>query len=107
MWQALLAWALAQARASALVLRPRPRWFAGRRSCRDRLTHGAELAARDGQQFLDAVQAHCPAFTLFRVEMLFERANGAPRDQRIAMHAQELRGMAVLQFAQRRIEDIA
>ena len=74
---------------------------------RDRLAHRTELPARHGQHLVDAVQPHGPALALFGVVVLLQRAHGAPGHQRVAVHAQELRRVALFQLAQRRVEDVA
>ncbi len=65
-------------------------------SARERFAHGAELAPRDRQHFVHAVEAHGPAFALFGIVVALQRAQGPARHQGIAMHPQELAGMALL-----------
>ena len=50
---------------------------------------------------------HGPALALFGVVVLFERAHGAARHQRVAVNPQELRRVALFELAQRRVQDMA
>src|SRR3954470_11206076 len=77
------------------------------RSIGQRLPYGAQLPARHGQGFVDAVQAHRPALALLHVVVLFQRPHGAAGDQRISVHAQELPAVAVLEVAEGAVQDIA